>query len=331
MDTATGKPVATKEESEDVHLSASETGSEEDVTGNPVAYKTATAKPYASSKSDHPGSPKAERKEWSHNPHASPATIHHAEAVFSIVREVYEREQDDPMNDLDVNMAILGIFLNGTLRAAVHFGQDYEANLLFVNNNLWNIVRQLFNESEKLISEQKEVTGISTTDFKDATWMSTSLQCEKAFQITNAKIYVLSVSVLCVGKMGDDPIATWKSKIQWYSQNNHFQDVDRIHGDQTEFEWKIFPRITTLGLLEKIQSLMRDPQCEPEHFKDRIIFMSMFNDIDGKQKETKSNVNTIHRQLWIMLANSLAVNGLSWGLDQKRSGAEPDESWDRMT
>ena len=34
----------------------------------------------------------------------------------------------------------------------------------------------------------------------------------------------------------------------------------------TEFERKIFP-----GLLEKIQSLMRDLQCEPEHFKDRIM------------------------------------------------------------
>ena len=35
-----------------------------------------------------------------------------------------------------------------------------------------------------------------------------------------------------------------------------------------------------------------------------------------------SNVNTIHRQLRIMLANSLAVIGLSWGLDQKKSGTE---------
>ena len=49
MDTATEKPVATKEESGNVDLSESETWSE-DVTGKPVAYKTATEKPYASSK-----------------------------------------------------------------------------------------------------------------------------------------------------------------------------------------------------------------------------------------------------------------------------------------
>ena len=108
MDTSTVKPAATKEESGDVDLSESETWSlhEEKVTERPVAYATATGKPNASSKSDHPGSPKAERIEWSHNLHMSPATVHHMEAVFSIARKIYERGPDDPMDDLDVNMAI---------------------------------------------------------------------------------------------------------------------------------------------------------------------------------------------------------------------------------
>ena len=61
MDTATGKPVATKEESRDVEPSDSETASEEDVTRKPVAYRTATGKTCASSKSDCQGGPKAER------------------------------------------------------------------------------------------------------------------------------------------------------------------------------------------------------------------------------------------------------------------------------
>ena len=34
--------------------------------------------------------------------------------------------------------------------------------------------------------------------------------------------------------------------------------MSRIDGMPTEFEWKNFPEITTLGLLEKIQSQMRD-------------------------------------------------------------------------
>ena len=65
---------------------------------------------------------------------------------------------------------------------------------------------QLINETGKLISGQTEISGVNTINFKELTWMSTSLLCSRSCQITNAKAYVFSDSVLCVGKMGDDPI-----------------------------------------------------------------------------------------------------------------------------
>ena len=155
MDTATEKFVATKEESGDVDPSESETGSEEDVTGKTVARETATEKHYASSKSDCEGGPEAEKVQWSHNIHVSPATIHHTEAVSSIVRGVFGREHDDLVKDLNVNM-------NATPQAAVHIGQDSEVNLRYVGNNLRNRVEVLFNESEKLINERFSV-NLSTS------------------------------------------------------------------------------------------------------------------------------------------------------------------------
>ena len=66
--------------------------------------------------------------------------------------------------------------------------------------------------------------------------MSTSILCSRVYQITNAKAYVFSDSVPCVGKMGDDPIATWKSKFKWYSENNHFKDMNGIDGMPTKFD-----------------------------------------------------------------------------------------------
>ena len=116
---------------------------------------------------------------------------------------------------------------------------------------------QLFNETGKLISEQTEITGVNKINFKELTWMSTSLLCSRAHQITNAKTHVFSDSVLCVGKMGDDPIATWKAN-------------EMVFGKQS---------------LQGFESnRMRDRQCEPEHFKDRIIFMSMYYDIEWREK-----------------------------------------------
>ena len=79
--------------------------------------------------------------------------------------------------------------------------------------------------------------------------------------------------------MGDDPIESWKSKIQWNSENNYFRELSRIDGQPIEFEWKIFPRLTSMGILKQIQQMMKELQCEPENFTGRIIFMSMFNDI----------------------------------------------------
>ena len=141
--------------------------------------------------------------------------------------------------------------------------------------------------------------------------------------------------MLCVGKMGDGPIATWKSKIEWYSENNHFKDINRIDGMPTEFEWKIFPGITTLGLLEKIQSLMTDFQCEPANFKDKIIFMSMYNDMEWKAKGNKEqceyNSQTVANCAREIPSRSFGLLGP--GSEEKWCGTytdKPDGSWDRM-
>ena len=114
-----------------------------------------------------------------------------------------ENQPDDPLDDLDVNMAIWGIFLNTSLQAVVHLGQDYEASLRFVKNHLWNSVARLFSETGKLISDQTEITGVNTINLKDLTWMSTSLLCSRAYRINHPgqSLRLLRLCALC-GKNG---------------------------------------------------------------------------------------------------------------------------------
>ena len=58
----------------------------------------------------------------------------------------------------------------------------------------------------------------------------------------------------------------------------------------------------------------------------------------AEEKEIQKDVNTIHRQLRNMLVKSRAVIGPSWGLNQKRNGAEltptnptdPVTEWQRI-
>ena len=111
--------------------------------------------------------------------------------------------------------------------------------------------------------------------------------------------------------------------------------MKRIDGMPTEFEWKIFPGITTLGFFEKIQSLTRDPQCKPEHFKDKIIFMSMYKDIAWREKGSTErfeyNPQTVSEKARKFPRGHWSF--LEPGSEKKWYGTytdKPDGSWDRM-
>ena len=223
--------------------------------------------------------------------------------------KIYGREHDDPMDDLDVNMAIWGIFLNTTLQATVHLGQDYDTYLRFVKNHLWNSVGQLFNENEKLISEQTEITGVSTIDFKELTWMSTSFivqQSSSDHQRQNQRL--LRLCALC-GENGEIILLQLgRGKFKWYSENNHFKGMNRIDGKPTEFEWKIFPGFATLALLEEIQKLMEGRQ---NHLHVNV------------QRHCKGEKGNTERCEKITCSCELCTRSHSWDLGQKRIGTEP--------
>ena len=112
-----------------------------------------------------------------------------------------------------------------------------------------------------------------------------SFLCERVCQVTTAKVYVFSDSVLCMGETRDDPNTVWMNKIKWYSQNNHLMELNRIDGMRTELERETSPGFTTTGILEEIRKFMKSFQCEPEHFADRIIFMSMIDEIMWRERQ----------------------------------------------
>ena len=83
-------------------------------------------------------------------------------------------------------------------------------NLRFAKNQLLKSVKQLFQVTERLIKDQTEISGLTTIDYEQPTWISTTLLCDKAVEITNAKTYVFYDSVLCLGGISDQPVEAWK-------------------------------------------------------------------------------------------------------------------------
>ena len=196
------------------------------------------------------------------------------------------------MNDLDTHSLILGFFMSVTLDAAVHLGKDCLENLHSTKSQAHRTIKQFFDVSQKLITAQTETQGISKIGWYTHSWQRTILLTDKAVQLSTAKVFVFSDSVLCLGKMHQYPesIVAWKKKIEWFTDSPQYGELDRIDGEPTEFEWNIFKGLTTLQFLAEIQKMMDKMQFELEHFTARIFFMSMYNDIVRGSTENKKKV-----------------------------------------
>ena len=66
-----------------------------------------------------------------------------------------------------------------------------------------------------------------------------------------------------------------------------------IDGEPIEFEWNIFPGPASLEILRKFLEELQEQNFKPENFEDRIIFMSIFNDIDWTRRGNSENFSNV--------------------------------------
>ena len=76
----------------------------------------------------------------------------------------------------------------------------------------------------------------------------------------------------------------WTDQLRELQKSTSYREKFGIDGELIEFEWNIFPGLTSLEFFQKIQKNLQDQKIDPEHFAGRIIFMSMCNDIDWTVK-----------------------------------------------
>ena len=125
-----------------------------------------------------------------------------------------------------------------TLQAAVHLGGDRAENLHSTKNQLKRTLKQFVNVTEKLIRDQKEIQRISVINWQQHMWQRTTLLADEAVQLTTAKTYIFCDSVLCMGKVSDNPVKAWKEKIGWFLNSRQYRELDRIDGKPMEVKWK---------------------------------------------------------------------------------------------
>ena len=90
-----------------------------------------------------------------------------------------------------------------------------------------------------------------------------------------------------------------------------YQEVVGVDGEAIEFEWNIFPGFSSLQILQEIQNSLRNRNIQPKEFKDQIIFISMFNDIDWPKGKNDDECRESQGSRDEILARTLDVSG-SW-------------------
>ena len=222
---------------------------------------------------------------------------------------------------------IWGMFMAVTMNAATFMGKNFQNNQNSIMNTSDLTLKKMFDISAKLVSEQDEIFKVDTIPLDKHSWKYLSLiGDETIINLQRAKVCVFSDSVLCLGRVREYPKSneSWKNRIEWITTSQSYRDYDGISGEPTEFEWNIFPRLTTLQLCGKVTDLLSKLGETPETFTGRIPFMSMFNDISCDKKDNEEEC----------LANAevlLSIYAKKFGIGQwSFIGPGPEKKWYSM-
>ena len=97
-------------------------------------------------------------------------------------------------------------------------GKNFQNNRNSIANTTDLTLKQMFDISAKLVSEQDEISGLETIGWENHSWKYLSLiGDERIINLQRTKVYVFSDSVLCLGKIQQNPESNkaWEQRLGW--------------------------------------------------------------------------------------------------------------------
>ena len=212
-----------------------------------------------------------------------------AEFVNKIKDQVRSRQKrmSNVVESGEEHSIIWRMFMIATMNAATFMGKNFSTIQNFIKNYEDLTLKQMFDVTAQMVNDQEGINGLDNSLGKNS-WRKLSLiGDETVINLQRTKVYVFSDSVLCLGRILQNPDSNeaWKNRIAGVKAETIYRDYDGIDGEPTEFEWNIFPGFTTLQLCGKVNDLLSDLGETPETFTERILFMSMFNDISCDKRQ----------------------------------------------
>ena len=100
--------------------------------------------------------------------------------------------------------------------------KNYSDNLHSIKSTEDLTMKQMFDISEKLVSEQDEIYGVNTINWESSSWKYLSLiGDEQVINLQRTEVYVFSHSVLCLGKIHEDANQTLHGNKDWSGSKVH--------------------------------------------------------------------------------------------------------------
>ena len=126
-----------------------------------------------------------------------------------------------------------------TLNAATFMGKNFSTVQSVVKNHESLILKQMFDVTAQFVNNEEESTGLDKTLYQKNSWTQLSLIFDPVVKyLQSTKVYVFSVSVLCLDKDLQHPECNeaWKNRVAGVRAEKSYRDYDAVSGETTDFE-----------------------------------------------------------------------------------------------
>ena len=114
-----------------------------------------------------------------------------------------------------------------TMESAVFMGKNFLNNCQSIVNTADLTLKQMFDISVKLVSEQEEISGLETIGWENHSWKYMSLiGDERVINLQRTKVYVFSDSVLCLGETFENTQSNdaWEQRLGWLKSSSKYRN-----------------------------------------------------------------------------------------------------------
>ena len=138
-----------------------------------------------------------------------------------------------------------------TLESAVFMGKNYSDNWHSIKNTKDLTMKQMFDISAKLVSEQDEINGVKTIDWESSSWKYLSLIGDEQVSLQRTKVHEFSDSVLRLGKIHENPQSNtaWEQRLEWFKTTPEYRDLTACQWNSS----RVFPRIQHVAAQSRSQ------------------------------------------------------------------------------